>query len=120
MSTTEIPRIQSRLRAKALQVLTLAIAKLATQRHIGKLFTRSGGTILYLDLCIKFGDAVTLSEANTLQFIAKHTSIPIPKVHHAFTPWEVLHTHGKSSRRDHSYKMANAFGGVKTINIQPA
>jgi aminoglycoside phosphotransferase len=90
MSTTEILGIQSRLRTKALQVLTLAIAKLATQRHIGKLFTRSGGTILYLDLCIKFGDAVTLSEANTLQFIAKHTSIPIPKVHHAFTH------HGKS------------------------
>lgn len=85
MSTTEIPRTQSQLRTKALQVLTLAIAKLANQRYIGKLFTRSGGTILYLDLCIKFRDAVTLSEASTLQFIAEHTSIPIPKVHHAFT-----------------------------------
>ena len=28
---------------------------------------------------------MTLAEANTLQFIAKHTSIPVPKVYHAFT-----------------------------------
>jgi aminoglycoside phosphotransferase (APT) family kinase protein len=28
---------------------------------------------------------VTLAEAHTLQFIAVHTSIPVPKVHHTFT-----------------------------------
>jgi hypothetical protein len=28
---------------------------------------------------------VSLAEANTLQFVAEHTSIPVPKVYHAFT-----------------------------------
>ncbi|XPS78067.1 hypothetical protein M3J09_010087 [Ascochyta lentis] len=85
MPITDIPRVPSRFRTRALQIFTLTVVRLATQRHTSKLFTRSGGTILCFDLCIKFGAAVTLSEANTLQFIAKHTSIPVPRVHHAFT-----------------------------------
>ncbi|KAF2010922.1 kinase-like protein [Aaosphaeria arxii CBS 175.79] len=80
----ENPRIQSRVKTKALQILTLAVTKLATQRYLRKLFTRSSGTILCLNFCIKFGDSVTLPEANALRFVAKHTSIPVPKVHHAF------------------------------------
>ena len=83
--TNQSPRIHSRLKTKALRILTLTVTKLATQRCISKLFTHSSGTILYLDFCIKFGDSVTLAEANALQFIAGHTSIPVPKVHHAFT-----------------------------------
>ncbi|KAF1993983.1 kinase-like protein [Amniculicola lignicola CBS 123094] len=82
---TKSSHIQSRLRAKALQILTLTVTKLATQRCISKFFTCSGGTILHLNFCIKFGDSVTLAEANTLRFIARHTSIPVPKVYHAFT-----------------------------------
>ncbi|KAL6706640.1 hypothetical protein ACN47E_005182 [Coniothyrium glycines] len=84
MPMIEIPRIQTWIRTRALQILALTVTKLAAQRYISKLFACSGGTIFYLNLCIKFGDAVTLSEANTLRFIAKHTSIPVPKVHHAF------------------------------------
>lgn len=82
---TQNPRTQPRLRTKALRILTLTVTKLATQRYISKLFTHSSGVILYLNFCIKFGDSVTLSEANALRFIAKHTSIPVPKVHYAFT-----------------------------------
>ncbi|KAF2132114.1 kinase-like protein [Dothidotthia symphoricarpi CBS 119687] len=81
---TKSPRIQPRFRTKALQILVLTVTKLATQRFISKLFTRSSGTILYLNFCIKFGDSVTLQEADTLQFIARHTSVPVPKVYHAF------------------------------------
>jgi aminoglycoside phosphotransferase len=77
---------KSLLRAQALQLLTLLIIKLATQRHLSKLFAHPSGAIFFLNLCIKFGrPAVTLAEANALRFIAKHTSIPVPKVHHAFT-----------------------------------
>lgn len=78
-------RTQSRLRMKAIRTLTLTVTKLATQRYISRLFTHSGGTILYLNFCIKFGESVTLSEASALRFIATHTSIPVPKVHYAFT-----------------------------------
>ncbi|OOF99033.1 hypothetical protein ASPCADRAFT_127608 [Aspergillus carbonarius ITEM 5010] len=36
-------------------------------------------------LCVKYGGFVHLSEASTMSFIAQHTSIPVPKVHCAFT-----------------------------------
>lgn len=45
------------------------------------------GSILLLSrrLCVKYGDRVDLSEASAMRFIAQHTSIPVPKVHCAFT-----------------------------------
>ncbi|KAF7760078.1 hypothetical protein Agabi119p4_10754 [Agaricus bisporus var. burnettii] len=46
----------------------------------------SDGNVIFLSnkLCVKLGPFVQLSEASTLQFIAQHTSIPVPKVHCAF------------------------------------
>ncbi|KAF8136678.1 kinase-like domain-containing protein [Boletus edulis] len=35
-------------------------------------------------ICIKYGSLIQMSEAFTLQFIAMHTSIPVPRVHCAF------------------------------------
>ncbi|WEW55213.1 hypothetical protein PRK78_000642 [Emydomyces testavorans] len=35
-------------------------------------------------LCIKYGSHIQLSEASTMRYIAKHTSIPVPKVFCAF------------------------------------
>jgi len=45
------------------------------------------GNVLFLSrkLCVKYGSFQHLSEAATMQFIARHTSIPVPKVHCAFT-----------------------------------
>ncbi len=45
------------------------------------------GTVLFLssNLCVKYGDFQHLSEAATMQFIADHTSIPVPKVYCAFS-----------------------------------
>lgn len=45
------------------------------------------GRILVMSpwLCIKYGDRVDLSEASAMHFIAQHTSVPVPKVHCAFT-----------------------------------
>ncbi|KAF7570572.1 aminoglycoside phosphotransferase [Pyrenophora tritici-repentis] len=40
---------------------------------------------LFKKLCVKCGTQVDLSEASTMQFVAKHTSIPVPRVHCAFT-----------------------------------
>ncbi|PYI11270.1 kinase-like protein [Aspergillus sclerotiicarbonarius CBS 121057] len=45
-----------------------------------------GGVLMLTDkMCVKYGDRVHLSEASTMRFIAKHTSIPVPKVFCAFT-----------------------------------
>jgi aminoglycoside phosphotransferase (APT) family kinase protein len=68
-----------------LRLFTLVVTKLVTQRHISKAFAHPSGVIFFLNFCIKFGDSVTLAEAHALRFIAEHTSIPVPKVHHAFT-----------------------------------
>lgn len=45
------------------------------------------GTVLFVsdNLCIKSGPLRHLPEASTIQFIAEHTSIPVPKVYCAFT-----------------------------------
>lgn len=75
----------SRLRLKALELLTLAVTKAATKRILRKFVTNSNGTLLYFNLCIKIGRSVSFAEANALRFVAKHTSIPVPRVHHAFT-----------------------------------
>lgn len=57
---------------------TIAVAKRFRPRRESVLFLT--GT-----LCVKYGDLVNLSEALALQFIAAHTSIPVPKVYCAFT-----------------------------------
>lgn len=85
MARSESYHLESRLGTQALQLFTIAVTKLVTKRCLSKAFAHPSGAIFFLNLCIKFGDSVTLAEANTLRFIAKHTSIPVPKVHCAFT-----------------------------------
>ncbi|CZT45567.1 uncharacterized protein RSE6_05885 [Rhynchosporium secalis] len=80
----------SHLRTQALQLFTVLVSKLVTQQYLSKVFAHPSGAIFFSNFCIKFGEFVTLSEADTLRFIAEHTSIPVPKVYHAFT------SHGKT------------------------
>ncbi|KAF1973715.1 hypothetical protein BU23DRAFT_589439 [Bimuria novae-zelandiae CBS 107.79] len=51
-----------------------------------KRFRKPNGPVLFLSdkICVKYGTRATLSEASTMQFVAKHTSIPIPRVYCAF------------------------------------
>lgn len=65
----------------AKRCLTLLAIKLL------KRFQEHSGTVLFLprNLCVKYGSSVNLGEASTLQFVAKHTSIPVPRVYCAFT-----------------------------------
>ncbi|KAB8277510.1 kinase-like domain-containing protein [Aspergillus minisclerotigenes] len=52
-----------------------------------KHFRPCHGNVLMLTdkLCVKYGRCVHLSEASTLRFISRHTSIPVPKVLCSFT-----------------------------------
>ncbi|QDS77700.1 hypothetical protein FKW77_003856 [Venturia effusa] len=84
MATIESPDVEPSFRTQALQLLALTVTKLASQRFLSKLFAHSNGPVFFFNLCIKFGDSVTIAEANALRFVAKHTSIPVPKVYHAF------------------------------------
>lgn len=62
------------------QYLTLLAIKLL------KRCRKRSGTVLLISnkTCIKYGRTTTLNEASALKFIAKHTSIPAPRVHCAF------------------------------------
>ncbi|PYI06129.1 hypothetical protein BO78DRAFT_344320, partial [Aspergillus sclerotiicarbonarius CBS 121057] len=61
----------------------LTLSVIAVLRRIRPL----KGTVLMLTdrLCVKYGQHIDLSEAATMRFISKNTSIPAPKVLCAFT-----------------------------------
>ena len=91
MAKTETRRPESRLKARILRLSVLVVTKVATQRYLKKLLaSQPSGAIFCVSFCIKFGESVTLAEANTLRFIARYTTIPVPKVYYAFT------LHGKT------------------------
>ncbi|RMZ67681.1 kinase subdomain-containing [Pyrenophora seminiperda CCB06] len=51
-----------------------------------KRFGKRTGTVLHLSkkICVKYGEIVTLNDAASMQFVAKHTSVPVPRVYCAF------------------------------------
>ncbi|KAK2629418.1 hypothetical protein QTJ16_000238 [Diplocarpon rosae] len=60
---------------------------LATIRILCRMIPRRGPVLMVSkNLCIKVGFLKQPAEAVTMQFIAKHTSIPVPKVYCAFEP----------------------------------
>ncbi|KAK7554202.1 kinase-like domain-containing protein [Phyllosticta citricarpa] len=64
---------------RAAVLTAIAILK-HSRRH------QSGGVLmLSTHLCVKYGPSKSLAEASTMRFVAHHTSVPVPKVHCAFT-----------------------------------
>ncbi|PQE26522.1 kinase subdomain-containing protein [Rutstroemia sp. NJR-2017a BBW] len=63
------------------------------------------GPVLFLtpNLCVKIGTYNDLSEASTMQFIRKNTSIPVPKVHCAFR------------RKDKTYIVMQRISGMPAV-----
>ncbi|USP80544.1 kinase-like protein [Curvularia clavata] len=60
-----------------LTLFTLKLLRRSQERRSKVLFASD-------KICIKYGRTATLNEASALQFIAKHTSIPVPRVYCAF------------------------------------
>lgn len=63
------------------------------QRHLlllvirltGKVRSRTGSVLMLTkNLCVKYGRRIDLIEAQTMVFVARHTTIPVPTVHLAF------------------------------------
>lgn len=52
-----------------------------------KRFRKRSGTVLFLSkkICVKYGSGVNLREVSSIRFVAKHTSVPVPRVYCAFT-----------------------------------
>lgn len=60
---------------------------LLTAIRLTRRFRRRHGSVLMLtkDLCVKYGSRIDLLEAQSMIFIARYTSVPVPAVHFAFT-----------------------------------
>lgn len=70
-----------------IKLLVLLAYKTATHKHARRLSwsTQPGGVIFISPrLCIKSTPFTRLAEAHAMLFVAKHTNIPVPKVHCAF------------------------------------
>lgn len=67
------------------RILTLLAVKVLTHKYLGRLWKQPGGVLFISKFCIKAGPFTTLAEAHAMQFVAQHTSIPVPKVYCAFT-----------------------------------
>jgi len=76
-NATQSPPINATLLNRCLTLLAVKLIKRTRKRN---------GSVLFLSrtLCVKIRSATNLSEASTLQFVAKHTSLPVPRVYCAF------------------------------------
>lgn len=66
------------------QFLTLCAFKLGTHRYLQRKVNQSNRVVFVSKYCIKSTPFTTLAEANAMQFVSSHTSIPVPKVFCAF------------------------------------
>lgn len=70
-----------------IRLLVLLAYKTATQKHASRLsFTPQPGRVVFISprCCIKSTPFTRLAEASAMQFVAQHTSVPVPKVYSAF------------------------------------
>jgi aminoglycoside phosphotransferase len=65
--------------------LVIAVYKILTSKHIYR-WSKHPGPVIFISsrLCIKSTPFTTLAEAETMRFIARNTTIPVPKVYCAF------------------------------------
>jgi aminoglycoside phosphotransferase len=65
--------------------LTLLAVKTLDSRHLRRLWNPLPGVLSAMNLFIRVKRGLeNLAEAHAMQFVARHTSIPVPKVHCAF------------------------------------
>ncbi|KAI2627245.1 kinase-like domain-containing protein [Xylaria nigripes] len=67
------------------RVLTLGVVKILNHRYIKRFRKRAGSVLSVSRFCIKIKPSRSLAEADTMRFVARNTSIPVPKVFCAFT-----------------------------------
>lgn len=66
------------------RMLTILAIRVKSQKYLSRLWKPSGGLLSVFGFCIKVKPFSNLAEAHAMQFVAQHTSIPVPKVYCAF------------------------------------
>lgn len=70
---------------RLVRTIVLLVVKARCHKLFGRLWRRQFSLPYFFNICIKVRSDENLSEAYALQFVAAHTSIPVPKVYYAFT-----------------------------------
>jgi aminoglycoside phosphotransferase (APT) family kinase protein len=78
------PQLQVHIQKLGFELITPE-ALSSSKRDV--IFSRGGVEIARVSptLVVKYGDAVQLVEARSMEFVAKHTSLPVPHVYAAYT-----------------------------------
>ncbi|OHE90608.1 hypothetical protein CORC01_14092 [Colletotrichum orchidophilum] len=66
------------------RLLVILFVAAQNQRYLRRLWKRSPGLMSVFNMCIKVKPVASLAEANAMRYVARHTSVPVPKVHCAF------------------------------------
>ena len=83
---------------------------LASINILSRFRDRTGSALMLTsDLCVKYGGRLDIVEAQTMLFIAKSTSVPVPRTHFAFTHEECTYIlmeriHGQPAARNWVYR----------------
>lgn len=68
----------------AVRTLILLLVKAREKSLLRPLWRRQRGLLHVSNICIKIRPNESLAEAHAMQFVAHHTSIPVPEVYYAF------------------------------------
>lgn len=68
-----------------MRALILLVVRAKQHKILCRLWRKQTGLFHVFNVCIKIKPDENLSEAHAIQFVASHTSIPVPKVYYAFT-----------------------------------
>ncbi|KAM5357519.1 hypothetical protein ACJZ2D_016181 [Fusarium nematophilum] len=62
------------------RLLTILVVKARRQKYLRPLWNSSPGLLFVFNVCIKVKPFENLAEAHAMQLVARHTSVPVPKV----------------------------------------
>ncbi|KAI1397807.1 kinase-like domain-containing protein [Hypoxylon fuscum] len=66
------------------RLLVILFVTAKSQKYLRWLWKRSPGLVSVFNMCIKVKPVASLAEAEAMRFVARHTSVPVPKVYCAF------------------------------------
>lgn len=69
---------------RVVRTIILLVVKASFHKLLRRFWRKEPGLIRIFNICIKTRAGENLNEAHAMQFVATHTSIPVPKVYYAF------------------------------------
>ena len=74
-----------------IRALIISFVWIRTNRYLRRLWKPQVGMLSVWGYCIKIKCGANLAEAHAIQFVARHTSIPVPKIYSAFVSQDITY-----------------------------